>query len=778
MIVLSAWLLHLETLNGYLPALARMKANTALCLVLAGMALLALQLPNRNPSRRRLGQTAAFLVITISLLTLSQYILAVNLGIDEWLIKDTTLTVNSGRMGYNAAISFMLIGATLLMLDTVPTRGYPPAQVIAPIAALIGALALVGYAYDLEPLYGITNYVQVSIQTAVCFILLSTAILAARPEQRLMAAIIAAGNRLTMRIATLVVTAVLLCGGVVSALLIHHSRDAIRAQIIAGNLDGADLAARFASRYIEAARMSLDYLGRSPSFVQAVGRNDFAAVTAELQQFLAVNRSYDGCSLFDPSGFNRATGNPILRRTAVNDREYFQQAMKTAKPYLGLPVLSRGTNRPAVPYAVPVLDDNGQIRAVLAGAISLNELSEAITKFRVNAASRTSLTDFRAGGIILAHVDRARLLSPPSGRNQAVSRMLRGDRDAMETTDSAGHAQLAAFSPVPDLPWGVLVLQSSDAAYAQTAVSVRASLVVIMLLLLTSAIISGWLAHHLTLPIVNLQNRATAIAAGDLAARANVQRRDELGDLGRAFDQMTESLSERTAQLTDANKQLEAFSYSVSHDLRAPLRAIDGFARILNEEHAATLSSEGRRFLDLIGKNAKRMGQLIDDMLAFARLRVSELRKSSVDPGLLARQTFEELYEQNGRKVDFVIGSLPSCQADPALLKQVWTNLISNALKFTGKRENARIEIGCLTQNGKSTYFIKDNGAGFDMRYADKLFGVFQRLHRFDEFEGTGVGLAIVQRVIQRHGGRIWAQSELDKGTTFYFTLDHSDDHD
>jgi len=247
------------------------------------------------------------------------------------------------------------------------------------------------------------------------------------------------------------------------------------------------------------------------------------------------------------------------------------------------------------------------------------------------------------------------------------------------------------------------------------------------------------------------------------------------GDHGRAFNQMAESLSERTRELTEANGHLGAFSYSVSHDLRAPLRAIDGFARILNEEHTATLSSEGGRYLDLIGKNVKRMGQLIDDMLAFARLRVSELRKSFVDPGLLARQTFEELYEQNGRKVDFVIGPLPSCQADPVLLNQVWSNLISNALKFTGKREIARIEIGYLTQNGKSTYFIKDNGAGFDMRYADKLFGVFQRLHHFDEFEGTGVGLAIMQRVIQRHGGRIWAESVVDKGTTFYFTLDHGD---
>jgi hypothetical protein len=165
--------------------------------------------------------------------------------------------------------------------------------------------------------------------------------------------------------------------------------------------------------------------------------------------------------------------------------------MKTGKPYLGLPLLSRGTNTPAVPYAVPILDGDGHVHAMLAGAISLNELSEAITKFRVNAGSRTSLTDFRSGGIILAHVDRARLLTRPSGRNEAVARLLRGERGALETTDSTGISQLAAFSPVPTLPWGILVLQSSDVASAPLVANVRASLLVIMLLLLASAIVSG-----------------------------------------------------------------------------------------------------------------------------------------------------------------------------------------------------------------------------------------------------------------------------------------------
>ncbi len=227
------------------------------------------------------------------------------------------------------------------------------------------------------------------------------------------------------------------------------------------------------------------------------------------------------------------------------------------------------------------------------------------------------------------------------------------------------------------------------------------------------------------------------------------------------------------AQLGVANKELEAFSYSVSHDLRAPLRAVDGFSRILLDEHTPHLSESGQRYLRLVRENAVTMGQLIDDLLSFSRLSRQPLKKQTVATAELAQQVLEELKpEQNGRRFDVSIGDLAECQADPALLKQVFVNLLSNALKYTRKRDLSKIEVGCEKRPGETVYFVKDNGAGFDMRYADKLFGVFQRLHRAEEYEGTGVGLAIVQRIIHRHGGRVWAEAELHKGATFYFTLE------
>ena len=230
---------------------------------------------------------------------------------------------------------------------------------------------------------------------------------------------------------------------------------------------------------------------------------------------------------------------------------------------------------------------------------------------------------------------------------------------------------------------------------------------------------------------------------------------------------------ERTAQLEAANKEMEAFAYSVSHDLRAPLRAVNGFSNIVIRDYAAGLDPEAARFLKLVSDNAQKMGRLIDDLLAFSRLGRQSLRKQTVIMADLVQGTLMELREEKaGRRIEVRVGDLPACQADPALIKQVWVNLLSNAFKYTRRSETAVVEIGAQwAEAGSITYFVRDNGAGFDMQYAGKLFGVFQRLHREDEFEGTGVGLAIVQRIVQRHGGRVWAEGHLNEGACFYFTL-------
>jgi len=228
----------------------------------------------------------------------------------------------------------------------------------------------------------------------------------------------------------------------------------------------------------------------------------------------------------------------------------------------------------------------------------------------------------------------------------------------------------------------------------------------------------------------------------------------------------------RDEEIRKLNQELEAFSYSVSHDLRAPLRAIDGYCRMLLEDHAKGLDGEGRRLLDVVVSSTRRMGQLIDDLLEFSRLGRTALRISRLDVSELVQEALRELAEDLAkRRIEMKVSSLPSAFGDRTLLKQVILNLLGNAIKYTRPRELATIEVGGASDETQNTYWVKDNGVGFEMEYAQQLFGVFQRLHSSEEFEGTGVGLALVQRIIHRHGGRLWAEGAVDRGATFYFTL-------
>ena len=241
-------------------------------------------------------------------------------------------------------------------------------------------------------------------------------------------------------------------------------------------------------------------------------------------------------------------------------------------------------------------------------------------------------------------------------------------------------------------------------------------------------------------------------------------------------EQLEQRVQERTALLEAANHELEAFSYSISHDLRAPLRAINGFSRILEDELARNKSGdEIQHYLTVIRGNAQQMGFLIDDLLSFSRLSRQQISKHTIHMSEIVEQVIITLEtELQGRQVDIILPKLPNCLGDSALIKQVWMNLLANALKFTRHREPARIEIGFEKRKGFLVYFVRDNGTGFDMKYVSKLFGVFQRLHRSEDFEGTGVGLAIVQRIISRHDGQVWAEAEVDRGATFFFSLPYN----
>lgn len=351
--------------------------------------------------------------------------------------------------------------------------------------------------------------------------------------------------------------------------------------------------------------------------------------------------------------------------------------------------------------------------------------------------------------------------------------------------DRPGGEVIAYMMPIPGSKWMVAVELSQTLILEAAGRFLYWIIGIGALLILTGSLIAWLISRNFTRPLDRLMRAAGGIETGDYSALAaiDIDRRDELGKLALSFNSMAarvhhiqeeleHKVQSRTQELEAANKELEAFSYSVSHDLRAPLRAVSGYAMMLKEDYDDSFDDEARRITGNILANVKMMGRLIDDLLAFSRLGKREVRKQPVDIRELAEAAVTELSAALPADRFLIdVAAMPSCKGDSDLLKQVWVNLIGNAIKYSSKREDPHIAIGSIEDTAGAIYFVRDNGAGFEMKYADKLFKVFQRLHSQEEFEGTGIGLALVKRILDKHKGQIWAESSPGNGAVFYFRL-------
>lgn len=411
---------------------------------------------------------------------------------------------------------------------------------------------------------------------------------------------------------------------------------------------------------------------------------------------------------------------------------------------------------------IPAADPSEEAAVIVVRrAISGGAQAEAITQLVGQDAV------IRIGSPGAVWTDLIRAADPPPLTSPGVSDEAASRRDGSVT----------AVAAVTGTPWLAAVSFPLDRVIAPARRLLVEGALLMLAVLAVAAIAVYKFTGRVTRPLADLSSAAEAIAAGDYARRVEVSRSDEIGRLGAAFNTMSAEVEDMHARLetrvTERTRELEAFSYSVSHDLRAPLRHIVGFGQLFEKHAEGRLDPESRRYLRTMMDAAGRMGRLIDDLLDFSRRGRAPLDKRAVPLRRLVDEARAEVsVDVEQRRIDWIVGDLPVVHGDPGLLRLVFVNLLSNAVKYTAPRETARIEVSANVEpTGDTVIAVRDNGVGFDPEYASKLFGVFQRLHRADEFAGTGIGLANVRQIVHRHGGRVWADAAAGKGATFYMSL-------
>lgn len=606
------------------------------------------------------------------------------------------------------------------------------------------------------------------------------------------------GIRLSIKLSAFVVLAVFLMAVAGSLLAIFIGRSTLRTRELDHNVGAAQTYASAVNSYLDNARSILETTAglseikdfATVRFINPALHGIPASVDkpkhkvaglvlkhSEIFEYVMLLQAEGSVYMLEPYDLQIKLSHHNLAFT-----DWYKKLMSTGKTVISDLHISPATQRPTVVIATPVRSSAGKIIGIWTGALKLEELSElGRGEFGNERLLHYGyITDSR--GLIIAHQANLKYVEEQTDFSSVppVRAALSGQKGTIQFINPIEREEkLGAYLPLSGSRWAVVYVVPTTIAFAPMNELARNIILIAAGLAALLGFVSWIIVRQIVRPLGQLTAAAATIGTGDFTQRIELRTDDEIGRLSEEFNRMAAALSDKetqllsyTAQLENTNKELEAFSYSVSHDLRAPLRGIDGFSRVVLEDYAEKLDDEGRRYLNIIRSNTQKMGQLIDDLLLFSRLGRQELRASGIDMGKLAKAVSEELkLAVPERKLKFNIDALLPAQGDQAMIRQVFVNLLSNAVKFTRPKERAVIEVDGRSEGNENVYTVKDNGVGFDMQYVNKLFGVFQRLHSSEEFEGTGVGLAIVQRIIHRHGGRVWAEGKVGEGARFYFSL-------
>jgi signal transduction histidine kinase len=779
-VVLLGWTLEIPVLKSIRPDWVSMKPNTALAFILTGIALLSVARPSASLAFPRpsilghCGRLCALLAGLIGLLTLGEYAFDWNPGIDQWLIPELAGTIGTsfpGRMAPEGAMGFVLLAGALGIIS-IPHRARWAvfASVISSLLVTILALAaLLCYFTPILGSFGWWGRTIMAVPTGVLFAVLGTAVIAVARESGFLSWSLSGRT-----------TVAFFCGLVLLACIglnisrgqfAMHEADTRIAhdEKVLGEVEGILAGVTSAQTHVRGYLLTGDrrflksFLAAGARCERALGelRQLVADSSRQQSQFARVDEQVSVALHWFGKVIDAGQSgvSPAVRREMVNHGEdvmdrlrltfrqvededfwLFQHAREDAQAVVRLS------------YSIVSISTFASLGIFLTVLFRLNhaagERQRADESLRVSETRYRSLFENMLEGFAYCRMIFA------GGRPQDFVYL--SVNNAFENlTGLRGVVGKKVTEVIPGIRETDPELLEIYGRVVQTGLPEKIEIYVEAL--------QAWFEIAIYRPAPE-----HFVAVFDVIT----ERKRTEESIRRLNAELEQRVRHRTTELEAANRELEAFAYSVSHDLRAPLRSIDGFSHILLEGHAGNLDAEGRDCLKRVRAASQRMGQLIDDLLTLSRVTRDEMHREPVDLSTVARTIAAALQErQPGRQVAFVIAGDMAAEGDPRLLRVMLENLFGNAWKFTGKRNAAVIEFGQVEHAGRTEYFVKDNGAGYDMAYADKMFGAFQRLHTSADFPGTGIGLATVQRIIHRHGGRIWAEGETDRGATFHFTL-------